>query len=212
LRLALLEYLGHCFDSNDTHIGGVVRPPQGAEESVGAELAGHPLGRRLFVRQPLTRAGASDQQVTQDVLDLLRTDEHFSHINVITGYTAHEAGTFRANFERATGQVFAPTAFRSYRLGLLATADAMLVIRTSLSESGAFEVAYNAATRRIPILFALHPAAPLTTTLLQDLQELCPTTYVPFMRVEELVQPLHRFLTQPLLTTGETGRTSHEYV
>lgn len=189
-----------------------MRLQQDAEKTVGGVPANHPLGRRLFLRQPLTRAGASDQQITQDVLDLLRIDERFSHVNVITGYTAHEAGTFRANFERATGQVFTPTAFRSYRLGLLATADALLVIRTALSESGAFEVAYNAATRKIPMLFALHPAAPLTTTLLQDLQDLCPATYLPFVHVDELAQPLHRFLTQPLLPTGEMGRTSHEYV
>jgi hypothetical protein len=36
---------------------------------------------------------------------------------------------------------------------------------------------------------------PITTTLLQDLEPLCPTTYVTFEDPSELAKPLDRFLT-----------------
>ena len=71
----------------------------------------------------------------------------------------------------------------------------MIIVRTSLSESGAFEVAYNTfGGRRIPMFFAVWQQAPIKTTLLRDLDELCNVTYVVFDHPEELVTPLIAFL------------------
>jgi hypothetical protein len=46
------------------------------------------------------------------------------------------------------------------------------------------------------MFFAVHAGMPITTTLLQDLEPLCPTTYVTFEDPSELAQPLARFLTR----------------
>jgi carbamoyl-phosphate synthase large subunit len=71
----------------------------------------------------------------------------------------------------------------------------MIVIRTGLSESGAFEVAYNIfGGKRVPIFFAVWDQAPIKTTLLRDLDELVPVRYVTFSSPEELRQPLLDFL------------------
>ena len=49
---------------------------------------------------------------------------------------------------------------------LLNQADVMVVIRTGLSESGAFELAYNIfGGRRVPVFFAIWKNTPLETTL-----------------------------------------------
>ena len=74
-------------------------------------------------------------------------------------------------------------------------ADAMMIVRTSLSESGAFEVAYNIfGGRRIPMFFAIWRQAPIKTTLLRDLDEFGCVTYVTFDNPEELRRPLNKFM------------------
>lgn len=145
---------------------------------------------RVFVRQPLTRAGSKDACLVQGVLDELAV----AGAEILTGPVAQTAGSFRSAFEEATGAMFSPSAFRAWRLGLLARAHAMVIVRTELSESGAFEVAYNSAVTRRPMFFAVHADMPITTTLLQDLQPLCPTAYVTFENPRELAAPLGRFL------------------
>lgn len=145
---------------------------------------------RVFVRQPLTRAGNKDARLVQGVLDELAA----AGAEVVTGPTAQTAESFRLAFEVATGGVFSPSAFRAWRLGLLARAHAMVIVRTELSESGAFEVAYNSVVTRRPMFFAVHAGMPITTTLLQNLEPLCPTAYVTFEDPSELAKPLVGFL------------------
>ena len=145
---------------------------------------------RVFVRQPLTRAGSKDACMVQEVLDEVAA----AGAEVVTGLVAQTAGSFRSAFEAATGGVFSPSAFRAWRLGLLGQAHAMVIVRTELSESGAFEIAYNSVVTRRPMFFAVHAGMPITTTLLQDLEPLCPTTYVTFEDPSELTEPLGRFL------------------
>jgi hypothetical protein len=146
---------------------------------------------RAFVRQPLTRAGSKDAHVVQGVLDELAA----AGVEVLTGSVAQTAESFRSAYEDATGEMFTPSAFRAWRLGLLARAHMMVIVRTELSESGAFEIAYNSVVTRRPMFFAVHAGMPITTTLLQDLEPLCPTTYVTFEDPSELAKPLDRFLT-----------------
>jgi len=60
-------------------------------------------------------------------------------------------------------------------LDLLDRADLMIVIRTGLSESTAFEVAYNIfGSKGVPVFFAIWDQATIKTTLLRDLDELVP--------------------------------------
>lgn len=79
---------------------------------------------------------------------------------------------------------------------MLRRADAMVVLQTNLSESGAYEISYNVhAGARAPMLVALWRPVPLTTTLLRDLHEHVAVTYVEFDTAAELAGPLHAFLT-----------------
>ncbi|WP_316527882.1 hypothetical protein [Kitasatospora brasiliensis] len=151
---------------------------------------------RLFVRQPLTRSGPGDRDVVQAVVDLA-TDPRVAGgpVTLLPYPSAQHAGTFRDAFTEQTGLAFTPAAFRAWRLGLLDSARAMLVVRTELSESGAYEVAYNVhAGPRLPVFFAVHSSCPIRTTLLQDLAPLVDARYHTFSRAEELAEPLRSFL------------------
>jgi carbamoyl-phosphate synthase large subunit len=150
---------------------------------------------RCFVRQPLTESGAQEKLIVQEVLDLF-VDLPYS-LEIITGLVAQTRDTFRYTFENTTGLAFTPQKFRAARLKLLNEADAMIVIRTGLSESGAFEVAYNLfGGGQIPMFFAIWHKAPIKTTLLRDLEDLCAVKYVNFERPEELIEPLSEFFGQ----------------
>ena len=84
--------------------------------------------------------------------------------------------------------------FRRYRLGQLRRADAFLYVRTAMSESGAFEVSYNVfAEPRAPMFFAVWKHAPIKTTLLRDLEEVCDVTYSEFEDPDELRGDLEHF-------------------
>ncbi|MFE4512990.1 hypothetical protein ACFRMQ_02170 [Kitasatospora sp. NPDC056783] len=151
---------------------------------------------RLFVRQPLTRSGPGDRDVVQAVVDLATDPAVASGPVALLPYpAAQHAGTFKEAFTEETGLVFTPAAFRAWRLGLLDSAHAMLVVRTELSESGAYEVAYNVhAGPRLPVFFAVHASCPIRTTLLQDLGPLVDARYHSFTRAGELAGALHSFL------------------
>jgi carbamoyl-phosphate synthase large subunit len=146
---------------------------------------------QVFVRQPFTESGNAEKEIIQGVLDILGSLD----IDVVTGLDAQSQETFRASFEKTTGTVFTPRNFRSVRLALLQAADAMVFIRTSLSESGAFETAYNVyGGSRVPMFFAVWKNAPIKTTLLRDLDEFCMAEYVTFETPEELRHSLVSFI------------------
>lgn len=146
---------------------------------------------QVFVRQPFTESGNTEKDIIQGVLDVLASLD----VNVVTGTEAQSQDTFRTSFENTTGLPFTPVNFRAVRLGLLQAADAMVFIRTSLSESGAFEAAYNVyAGPQVPMFFAVWKHAPIKTTLLRDLDEFCTTEYVTFETPEELRLSLISFM------------------
>ena len=129
---------------------------------------------RLFVRQGFTETDGQARETVKGVLDLLND---WPDVEITTGCRAQDGTTFRQTFEAENGILFSPSAFRRHRLRLLRQSDAMVVIRTGLSESTAFEVAHNVGCGPdLPMLFAVHSSAPIRTTLLQDLDESVPAT------------------------------------
>jgi hypothetical protein len=112
----------------------------------------------------------------------------------LTGNTALSESTFREHFKQTQGRPFNAVNFRRYRLGQLRRADAFLCIRTAMSESGAFEIAYNVfAEPRAPMFVAVWKHCPIKTTLLRDLEEVCDVTYREFEDPEELRDDLQHF-------------------
>ena len=69
-----------------------------------------------------------------------------------------------------------------------------------MSESGAFEIAYNAYNRKVPMFFAIWDNAPIKTTLLRDLESLCPVKYVTFSHASEIQKPLSEFVEENFVT------------
>ncbi len=150
---------------------------------------------RLFVRQSFTEASEREQIVIQAVIDtILESAPDGVPLDIVTGAQALHAQTFREAFAARTGIPFSPRAFRDHRLGLLDGAEAMIIIRTGLSESSAFEVAYNVLRHRIPMFFAIWSPARIKTTLLQQLEDRCQTEYHTFTAAVDLRAPLTRFL------------------
>ena len=137
---------------------------------------------RLFVRQPFTETSEREAVIVQRVLDVLHEINGTPYkLQFLTGQQAQNSSTFRLHFERETGQAFTPQNFRRDRLQLIDQADAIVVIRTGLSESTAFELAYSMFGRPpAPIFFAIWDQAPIKTTLLRDLNEIVPVRYVTF--------------------------------
>jgi carbamoyl-phosphate synthase large subunit len=158
---------------------------------------------RVFVRQPFTESGDKQKEVVQGALDVLRHLDGKPHrLEVPTGFEAETRETFRHAYEQNFGRPFTPQNFRATRLGLLHWADAMFIIRTSMSESGSFEVAYNVfGGRRVPMFFAVWDQAPIKTTLLRDLEEIAEATYVTFGEPSEIERPLRAFLDGVASTT-----------
>jgi len=126
---------------------------------------------KLFIRQGFTESSVEKQEKLQNAFNSLlnfQTDDIY--VTLVTGNKAESKDTFKVNFEIENNKEFNPKNFRDYRLNKLHEADAMVILRTSLSESTVFEVAYNILQGpNIPIYFAIDPDAPLKTTLLRDL-------------------------------------------
>jgi len=152
-------------------------------------------GIKLFIRQPFTETSEREAVIIQGVLDVLHKINGNPHeFQFLTSPQAQSSSTFRLHFEKETGQAFTPQNFRRDRLQLLDQADAIVVIRTGLSESTAFELAYNIFGRPpAPIFFAIWDQAPIKTTLLRELNEIVPVRYVTFSNPAELTGPLLDF-------------------
>jgi carbamoyl-phosphate synthase large subunit len=164
---------------------------------------------KLFIRQPLTQSGDQSMKIVERVLQIVEEigndDLQFEYL---TGNTALSDQTFRENFQRSQGLPFNPANFRRYRLSQLRRADAFLYIRTAMSESGAFEVCYNVfAEPRAPMFFAVWKHAPIKTTLLRELEELCDVTYREFEDPEELRSDLQDFFRR--IAKGMASAPSH---
>jgi carbamoyl-phosphate synthase large subunit len=143
---------------------------------------------KLFIRQPLTQSGDESKAVVDAVLQIVADiGQEGIRFEYLTGSTALSDETFRKNFEQIQGLPFNPVNFRRYRLSQLRRADAFLYVRTAMSESGAFEVSYNVfAEPRAPMFFAVWKHAPIKTTLLRELHEVCDVTYREFVDPQDL--------------------------
>lgn len=150
---------------------------------------------KLFVRQPLTESGESHQALIADVLACIdECNEKPHRFDYLTGRKAESAATFRASFEAESGQPFTPENFRAHRLQRLAQADAFVNIRVGMSESSAFELSYHVFRGACsPVLFLVWKHAPIKTTLLKDLHNLCDVTYLEFEHASDLREGLARF-------------------
>ena len=150
---------------------------------------------KLFIRQPFTESGATQQRLVEEILKLIDaangTPLPFQYL---TGTRAETADTFRRSFERDQHLPFTPKNFRRYRLNLLDQADALINIRVGMSESSAFEVSYHIFKgRRTPVLFLVWKQAPIKTTLIRELDDLCDVTYLEFEYPHELIEGIQRF-------------------
>lgn len=153
---------------------------------------------KIFVRQPFTESDRAQQALIADVLAALDDSNGApAPFDYLTGRQAESADTFRSSFEAETGQTFTPQVFRSHRLNLLAKADIFVNIRVGMSESSAFELSYHifkgACT---PVLFLVWKHAPIKTTLLKDLDNLCDITYLEFEQASDLRTGIGDFFEQ----------------
>lgn len=183
----------------DTSLASALRREPVAQE------AAEPL--KIFVRQPFTESDQAQQQLIADVL--MELDAHngaSAEFDYLTGKQAESADTFRASFESETGQTFTPQAFRAHRLNLLAQADVFVNIRVGMSESSAFELSYHifkgACT---PVLFLVWKHAPIKTTLLKDLENLCDITYLEFEQASDLRAGIEEFFRTRQAATHTLG-------
>lgn len=152
----------------------------------------------LFIRQPLTESHLQEQSVIEEVLQVIDSLNGSSYtFNYLTGIHAESSETFRASFEHETQQPFSPQNFRDYRLKLLDQADAFINIRVGMSESSAFELAYHIYKgKRTPILFLIWNHAPVKTTMLRDLENVCDVIYLKFEHAHELKEGVQAFFEQ----------------
>ncbi len=150
----------------------------------------------ILLRQPLTQSSDAEASlVARCISEIERFDGHFARFHFLGGARAQSDASFRESFERRLGAPFTPSNFRKHRLSMIRNADAFINLRTAMSESTAFEVAYNLFSgTAIPMFFAVWRKAPIRTTLIRDLQDLGDVTYVEFDKPRELRRPLWTFL------------------
>ena len=148
----------------------------------------------VFVRQPFTQSSNEDRSRIQSVMDGLFDLKRDLPLRFLTPLKAQSQDSFKQFFEQDQKKEFTPKNFRDYRLSLIGQADAFIVIRTALSESGAFELAYNIfKANKAPVFFAVWEQAPIKTTLLRDLSDLCDVSYETFSQPIDLKASLQHF-------------------
>ena len=155
----------------------------------------------LFIRQPFTESDREQQRLIDDILHIIDSANgvHYA-FNYLTGNKAESAATFKKSFELLTSTPFTPKNFRDHRLKLLDQADAFINIRVGMSESSAFEIAYHIFKgRRTPMLFLVWKEAPIKTTLIRELEDLCDVSYIEFDHIDQLRRGIHQFFNNAAL-------------
>ena len=177
----------------------VERRVQRCERKAGAPLI------NLFIRQPFTESDRKQQRLIADILHLIDSANSAPYaFNYLTGIQAESAVTFKKSFEQKVHVPFTPKNFRDHRLKLLDQADAFINIRVGMSESSAFELSYHIFKgRRTPILFLAWKHAPIKTTLLRELEDLCDITYIEFDKISELRKGIHQFFSTKILGNND---------
>ncbi|MBL1276200.1 MAG: hypothetical protein COB30_008935 [Ectothiorhodospiraceae bacterium] len=153
---------------------------------------------KLLIRQSYTEAGDKEMNVIQGILDLLKKmDGEEYGIELIAGAKAYNKDNFKQAYEEETGNPFTPVNFRKTRFNLIEESDAIVVIRTGMSESTAFELCYNIQLDNpVPMFFAVMDEREIRTTLLQDLEDIADVEYHSFTEPASLNNALGSFLTR----------------
>lgn len=151
---------------------------------------------KLFIRQSYTEAGLNEMSVIQGMLELLKNlNGHPNRLELTTGAKAYNKDNFKQAYEEETGNAFTPVNFRRTRLELLHSCDAMIIIRTGMSESTAFELCHNlCSSQPVPVFFAILKGREIRTTLLQDLDDFADVEYHSFEQPEDIRLALVHFL------------------
>lgn len=142
---------------------------------------------KVFLRQSFTESDEQQQVLIQKIIDKVAGyKSERSEVSIVNGNKAHNKDTFKQSFESNCGLAFTPANFRKMRLDLLSKSDLFIIVRTSMSESSAFEVAYNIfKAKNIPMLFLISESAPIKTTLIRELHDLSDATYFTFDKVDD---------------------------
>lgn len=152
----------------------------------------------IFFRQPFTEANEKQQVLIQSVLNkTVNYNEKENEVCIVTGSKAQNKTTFRSYFEKEYDLEFTPSNFRKIRLNLLSNADLFIVLRTAMSESSSFEIAYNIFKgKNVPMLFLIDEHAAIKTTLIRELNDIATVTYHTFESVNDasLKRVIHQFI------------------
>jgi len=147
---------------------------------------------KLFIRQSFTQADEKQQLIIQKALDGI-VKAH-PDVEFITGNKALNKNSFKGEFEKLTNLDFTAKAFREYRLNLIDQCDAMIFIRTSMSESGSYELAYNIHSNSPkPVFYAYWIDSPINTTLLRELDQDYPVVYKEFSTASDIYSGIKTF-------------------
>lgn len=152
--------------------------------------------KNIFFRQSFTEAGEEEQKIIQRVLDKINNvkDDAFK-INILTGNKAYNKSTFKASFENEYGIKFTPGNFRKKRFELLDASDVFIILRTGMSESTAFEIAYNVyGGNNIPMLYLIWDKAPIKTTLIREMEDIADITYHTFSDATDFGNTIEEFI------------------
>ncbi len=148
---------------------------------------------KLFIRQSFTQSDEAQGHVVQEIMDLISAE--YNEISFITGSRSSSSNTFRTDFETLTGIEFTPTNFRRFRLKKIRESDALVMIRTSMSESGAFELSYNLhLDQPKPVFYAHWIGSPIKTTLLRELESDYSVRYCEFVDASDVIIPFRKFV------------------
>ncbi len=149
----------------------------------------------VFLRQPFTQTSQKEQEIISSAFDTIKLLEIDNlNFNFVTGDCALNKDNFIQEWEKITNANFTPDKFRKYRIELINRSNLFIYVRTSMSESSAFEISYNVYNRKIPMFFAVWDKAPLKTTLLRDLESMCPVKYYVFSNPHDIKEPLATFI------------------
>ena len=156
---------------------------------------------KVFFRQSFTEADFDVQTIIQEVLDLIisysENNKNRLKLDLLTGNKSQNKETFKKNYEEVFKKPFTPKNFRKTRLKLLNNADVFVILRTGMSESTAFEIAYNIyAGKNIPMLFLIWEKAKIKTTLIREMKDIAPVNYFEFGKTEELKPILNDFFVE----------------
>ena len=161
---------------------------------------------KIFVRQAVTGESDKEVKIIQDASEILQNFKSGDFkLEFLTDLKAQNKNTKR------NSELDSPKNLRSHRLSLLNQSDAMIIIRTHVSESTVFELSQNIFNaKNVPIFIAIWDEAPLKGTLLRELHDIANVTYFTFKNPQELANPLQTFFSDVLLEkSSRTTKDAH---